>query len=72
MSVIGFTWGCEVEIKPSLSDATLLQSNINLSEFISRVASRLIETRFCKIVESEPEPRLRRGRGPGRRGVLLR
>lgn len=70
--MIGFTWGCEVEIKPSLSDATLLQSNINLSEFISRVASRLIEARFCEIVESEPEPRLRRGRGPGRRGVLLR
>lgn len=56
-SVIGFTRGCEVEIK-LLSDATLLQStvyNINLSELISRVA------RFCKIVASEPE--LRRGRG---------
>lgn len=49
-SVIGFTRGCEVEIK-LLSDATLLQStvyNINLSELISRVA------RFCKIVASEP------------------
>lgn len=56
-SVIGFTRGCEVEIK-LLSDATLLQStvyNINFSELISRVA------RFCKIVASEPE--LRRGRG---------